>query len=98
MQALPTPVADAIRERLTAALAPSKLDLVDESALHAGHAGARPQGQSHFRLTIVSASFAGRSRLERQRIVYGALGDLMRTDIHALAITALTPDEARAPR
>lgn len=98
MQALPTPVADAIRQRLTAALAPSELDLVDESARHAGHAGARPQGESHFRVAIVSASFAGKSRLERQRMVYAALGDLLQTDIHALAITALTPDEARAPR
>jgi BolA protein len=98
MQALPTPVADAIRQRLFAALAPSELDLVDESALHAGHAGARPQGESHFRLSIVSAAFAGKSRLDRQRMVFAALGDLMRTDIHALAITALTPDEARAPR
>jgi BolA protein len=98
MQALPTPVADVIRHRLTAALAPSELDLVDESALHAGHAGARAAGESHFRLSIVSAAFAGKSRLDRQRMVFAALGDLMRTDIHALAITALAPDEARAPR
>jgi BolA family transcriptional regulator, general stress-responsive regulator len=98
MQALPTPVADAIRQRLFATLAPSELDLVDESALHAGHAGARPEGESHFRLSIVSAAFFGKSRLARQRMVFAALGDLMRTDIHALAITALAPDEARAPR
>jgi BolA protein len=98
MQAPPTPVADAIRQRLTAALAPNKLDLVDQSALHAGHAGARPEGESHFRLLIVSATFAGKSRLERQRMVFAALGDLMRTDIHALAITALAPGEAGARR
>jgi BolA protein len=98
MQALPTPVADAIRQRLCAALAPSELDLADESTLHAGHAGARREGETHFRLSIVSAAFAGKSRLDRQRLVFAALGDLMRTDIHALAITALTPDEARAPR
>jgi BolA protein len=97
MQALPTPVADAIRQSLTCALAPSELDLVDESALHAGHAGARPQGESHFRLLIVSARFVGKSRLERQRMVFAALGDLMHTEIHALAITALAPAEARAP-
>ena len=97
MQALPTPVADAIRQRLTFALAPSELDLVDESALHAGHAGARPQGESHFRLLIVSATFAGKSRLERQRMVFAALGDLMHAEIHALTITALAPGEARAP-
>lgn len=98
MQTPPTPVADAIRQRLTAALAPSELDLDDESALHAGHAGARPEGESHFRLLIVSATFAGKSRLERQRLVFAALGDLMQTEIHALSITALTPDEARGQR
>jgi BolA protein len=98
MQTTPTPVADAIRQRLTAALAPSGLDLVDESALHAGHAGARPEGESHFRLLIVSATFAGKSRLERQRMVFAALGDLMETEIHALTVTALAPDEARTQR
>jgi BolA protein len=91
----PTRVTDAIRQRLTAALAPSRLDLTDESALHAGHAGARPEGESHFRMLIVAATFAGKSRLERQRMVFAALGDLMQTDIHALSVTALTPDEAR---
>ena len=98
MQVRPTPVADAIRQRLTFALAPSELNLVDESALHAGHAGARPQGESHFRLLIVSATFAGKSRLERQRMVFAALGDHMHTEIHALTLTALAPAEARAPR
>lgn len=98
MQALPTPVADAIRQRLTTALSPSLLDLVDESARHAGHAGARPQGESHFRVSIVSAKFAGKSRVERQRMVFAALGDLMQTEIHALAITALAPDDAQAGR
>jgi BolA protein len=87
------PVADAIRQRLAAALAPSRLDLIDESALHAGHAGARAEGESHFRLLIVAATFAGKSRLERQRMVFAALGDLMRTDIHAMSIAALTPQE-----
>ena len=90
----PTPVADAIRRRLTAALAPSRLDLADESARHAGHAGARPEGESHFRVLIVAARFAGKSRLERQRMVFAALGDLMQTEIHAVSITALTPAEA----
>ena len=98
MQALPTPVADAIRQRLTTALSPSRLDLVDESARHAGHAGARPEGESHFRVSIVSAEFAGKSRVERQRMVFAALGDLMQTDIHALAITASAPGEAQAGR
>jgi BolA protein len=89
-----TPVAHAIRQRLTVALAPSRLDLIDESTLHAGHAGARAQGESHFTLLIVTAMFAGKSRLERQRMVFAALADLMRTDVHALSITALTPEEA----
>jgi BolA family transcriptional regulator, general stress-responsive regulator len=90
-----TPVADAIRQRLTAAFAPSRLDVIDESALHAGHAGARPAGESHFRTLIVTAMFTGKSRLERQRMVFAALADLMRTEIHALSITALSPEEVR---
>jgi BolA protein len=89
-------VASAIRSRLTAALEPERLDLVDESARHAGHAGARPEGESHFRVVIVAEAFTGQSRLERQRLVYAALGDLMRSDVHALSIDALTPAEARA--
>jgi BolA protein len=91
-------VADAIRQRLTAALAPSRLDLADESSRHAGHAGARPEGESHFRMLIVAAAFAGKSRVERQRMVFAALDDLMRTEIHALSITALTPAEAQERR
>jgi BolA protein len=87
-------IARAIRQRLNAALAPSRLELLDQSALHAGHAGARPEGESHFQLTIVAAAFAGKSRVERQRMVFAALGDLMQSEIHALAITALTPAEA----
>ena len=89
-------VAQAIRERLTTMLVPSRLDLTDESARHAGHAGARAGGESHFRLTIVAAAFAGKSRIERQRLVFAALGDLMQTDVHALSISALTPAEADA--
>jgi BolA protein len=79
---------------LTTALAPSRLDLIDESAFHAGHTGARAEGESHFSLLIVTAMFAGKSRLERQRMVFAALADLMRTDVHALSITALSPEEA----
>ena len=94
----PMTVAEAIRQKLAAALAPTRLDLIDESARHAGHAGARPQGESHFRLTIVASAFAGKSRIERHRLVFQALGGLMQTDVHALAVTALTPAEAAAPR
>jgi BolA protein len=88
-------VANEIRARL-ARLEPQRLELVDESARHAGHAGARPEGESHFRLLIVAAAFDGRARLERQRMVYGALGELLRTDVHALSITALSPTEDAA--
>ena len=90
-------VAAEIKARL-AGLEPQRLELVDESARHLGHAGARPEGESHFRLRIVAEAFAGRSRLERQRMVYVALGDLLRTDVHALSITALSPAEDAARR
>ena len=86
-------IADIIEKKLIEALAPIQLDLVDESALHVGHAGARPEGESHFRLLVVSDQFENRGRLERQRLIYKVLGDLMATDIHALSIKALTPDE-----
>jgi BolA family transcriptional regulator, general stress-responsive regulator len=87
-------VAQTIRERL-AALEPLDLDLVDESAQHAGHAGARPGGGTHWRLAIVSARFAGRPTVERHRMVYQALGELMHDPIHALAISARSPEETK---
>lgn len=87
-----------IRERLSAALQPTRVEVIDESARHAGHAGARPEGESHFRVTVVAEAFAGVGRIERQRMIYAALGDLMQTDIHALALTAMTPDEAASAR
>ena len=80
-----------IRERL-ATLEPRSVELLDESGKHVGHAGAAAGG-SHFRLVVVSARFAGLPRLERHRMIYSALGPLMRRDIHALAIQALAPDE-----
>ncbi len=80
-----------IRRRL-AALAPASLELQDESGRHVGHEGAK-SGGSHFRLTIVSAAFAGKPVRERHRMVYGALGELMGREIHALAIAARAPDE-----
>lgn len=88
-------IADLIRQRLSASLKPDELELVDDSARHAGHAGARPQGETHFRVRIVAETFAERSRLDRQRMVFAALGDLMQSDIHALTIVALTPAEAK---
>jgi BolA protein len=87
---------DRIRERL-AALAPEVLDLADDSHLHAGHAGAR-DGRGHFRVYIVSRQFATMRPLQRHQLVYRTLGDLMQTDIHALSIAALTPDEARTDK
>jgi len=86
------PVEQAMRTRL-AALEPVRLDLRDESAQHAGHAGARPSGGSHWQLTIVSDAFRGKNAVARHRMVYEALGDLMKRDIHALKIEALAPDQ-----
>ena len=86
-------VADTICEKLTARFAPSRLDLVDESHRHAGHAGARPEGETHFAVTIVSAVFAGQSRVARQRLVYQTLAKELAGRVHALALTTLTPDE-----
>ena len=82
-----------IRALLTEALAPQSLDVADDSHKHAGHAGARG-GQGHFGVDIVSAAFVGKLPLARHRLVYAALGEMMQTDIHALAIRARTPDEA----
>jgi BolA protein len=87
-------VAGTIREKLIAAFAPGELVIEDESARHAGHSGARPGGETHFNVRIVSAAFEGMSRVERQRRVYAALAEEMRGPIHALALTTLTPGEA----
>jgi BolA family transcriptional regulator, general stress-responsive regulator len=86
------PAIGRIRSRLLIALAPVQFEIADDSAAHAGHPGA--QGGGHFRLRVVSARFAGLSRVERHRLVYDALKDLMQRDIHALALSLLTPDEA----
>ena len=83
--------ADMIRERL-AVLAPKQLEILDESHKHVGHAGAQ-SGGGHFKLTIVSNVFDGKGLLQRHRMVYDALGSAMQTDIHALTIKALTPEE-----
>ena len=87
------PVAREMIDRLTAALAPVKLELDDQSARHIGHAGHDGRGESHFALTIESAAFAGLGRVQRQRKVYAALGDLMHQRVHALTIRALAPGE-----
>ena len=88
-------VADDIRQRL-GALSPSRLDLLDKSAKHAGHAGAAPGGNTHWKLTIVSAAFAGNSTVTRHRMIYEALGELMQNPIHALSINAKAPGEIDA--
>ena len=87
-------VAATIRQKLQSAFAPSELVVEDDSAKHAGHSGARPGGETHFSVRLVSESFAGQSRVERQRRVYAALAELMKPNgIHALALTTLTPAE-----
>ena len=85
-------VAQDIRRRL-AVLQPQQLELVDESEAHRGHAGYREGGNTHWRLSIVSPAFAGRTTVARHRLVYQALGDLMQHPIHALAISARAPEE-----
>ena len=85
-------VARSIEQKL-AALQPSRLELADDSALHAGHVGAKGGG-GHYRLTIVSQQFSGKNTVARHRMIYAALGPMMQQQIHALAIRAYTPDEA----
>ena len=82
-----------IERKLRTALQPLRLEIEDESHKHAGHAGARESGGGHFNVTIVSASFSGLGLLQRHRLVYDALGDTMRREIHALSIRALSPEE-----
>lgn len=87
-------VTAALDAKLRQAFAPVELDILDDSARHAGHAGARPEGETHFRVRIVSAHFEGLSRLERQRRIHAALAQELEARIHALSLTALTPQEA----
>lgn len=89
-------VSETIRTKLQAALAPSRIEIRDESHLHAGHSGARPGGESHFRILVVSPVFEGLSRLERQRRVNEALKEELAGPVHALAMTTLAPGEAGA--
>lgn len=86
----------AIEKKLGQGLKPMRLDIVDESHLHAGHAGARDGGESHFRVEVVAAAFAGLSRVARQRLVYGLLAEELKGPIHALALRTLTPEEDAA--
>jgi BolA protein len=86
-----------IRSRLEAALEPDELEIVDDSHRHAGHAGAR-DGRGHFQVRILSRRFAGKKTVERHRMVYAALGSLMQTDIHALGLLALSPDDTEGSK
>ena len=94
MNALATgPVATEMLRRLNSALSPTRIDLVDDSEQHFGHGGYNPAGESHFTLGIESPAFAGKNRVERQRMVYAALGDLRESRVHALSIRAKAPGE-----
>lgn len=86
------PRVEKLRSRLQDALAPEALDIIDETAKHAGHAGAA-SGGGHYLLNIVSAAFEGKNPIQRHRLVFDAVGDMMHADIHALSIQARTPDE-----
>ena len=87
------PVAAEMLRRLNASLSPTRIELLDDSEAHRGHGGYNPAGESHFSLRIESPAFAGKSRVERQRMVYAALGDLMRERVHALSIKASAPGD-----
>jgi BolA family transcriptional regulator, general stress-responsive regulator len=86
-------VADTIREKLIDRFAPVRLEIEDESHRHAGHAGARPEGETHFSVTIVSAAFVGETRVARQRLVYQTLAEELAMRVHALSLTTLAPGE-----
>jgi BolA family transcriptional regulator, general stress-responsive regulator len=88
------PMKDKIAEKLTKAFSPESLEVVDESQLHAGHAGSRPGGETHFRLYIVSEAFRGKSRIERHRLINATLSGELATSVHALAIHAAAPGES----
>jgi len=86
-----------IRSRLEAAFAPDEIEVIDDSHRHAGHAGAR-DGRGHFHVRILSRHFTGKRTLERHRMVYAALGPLMQTDIHALGVTATSPEDSQSAK
>ncbi len=86
-------VAETVRRKLSEKFAPLRLDIIDESHRHAGHAGASPEGETHFAVTVISPVFQGLSRVARQRLVYETLADELATRIHALSLTTLAPGE-----
>ena len=86
-------VAETIRSKLEEAFRPTRLDIVDQSHLHLGHAGAPDGGESHFRVEISTSAFEGKNRVERQRLVYACLADELAGQVHALSVSAKTPNE-----
>jgi BolA protein len=89
------PVRDTITKKLKDAFTPESIDVIDESHLHQGHAGHRLEGESHFRVYIVAKAFAGKSRIDRHRMINAILSDDLKGGIHALAIHAAAPGEQR---
>ena len=89
-------VAEAMRRKLDQAFAPDRVDIIDDSQRHVGHAGYQPGGESHFRIEVVSTAFEGRSRVDRQRMVYDVLAEELSGGVHALSLKTLTPGEARS--
>jgi len=87
------PVATEMLRRLNSVLSPTKIELIDDSEQHRGHGGYNPAGESHFTLHIESAAFVGKNRVQRQRMIYSALGELMESRVHALSIRASAPGE-----
>jgi BolA protein len=85
-----------MKAKLEAALAPIRLEIEDESHLHAGHSGARAGGETHYRIKVASARFSGKGRLERHRMIYALLAEEMRQGVHALALQTQAPDEFTA--
>lgn len=94
MEGMTGPIAQEMRQRLTAALSPTLLDVINDSASHSGHMGDDGSGESHFTIVIESEAFAGASRLQRQRMVNAALGDIPGERVHAIAIKARAPGES----
>ena len=89
-------LAETIEQKLTRALAPQRLKIVDDSEKHKGHAGYRDGGETHFRVEVVSAAFAGQSRVDRQRRIYEILAEELAGRVHALQLKTLTPEEDSA--
>jgi BolA protein len=87
-------ISDTIHRRLVEALSPIHLEVIDESHLHAGHSGTRPEGETHFRVVAVSSVFDGQSRIGRQRQVYALLNDLLEGPVHALSLALSSPEDS----